>query len=61
MAKFRMTHLYLSNSKPEEFEEVNVPNWLTSKEFNWLWEGYVMKLPVGGSIDTDFRKIERIE
>lgn len=66
--KFRMTHRFLSNAPPEEFDEVTAPDWLTSAETvpnstmdtRWFWQDHVLTLPVGGSVDTDFRTIIRL-
>jgi hypothetical protein len=59
MKKFRMTH-HIFEESLEYFTEDTPPQWLTSREFKWFYEGYVLKLEVGKSIDTDFRKIERV-
>lgn len=66
--RFIMTHRYFKNLKPEEFDEQSAPNWLTSKntikgstmDCRWFWEDFVLSLPVGGEVYTDFRKIIRI-
>ena len=54
-----MTH-HIFEKSLEYFTEETPPQWLTSREFKWFYEGYVLKLEVGKSIDTDFRKIERV-
>jgi len=60
MKKFKMIHHIFENSL-EYFTDESPPKWLIDREFKWFYDGYVMKLEVGNSVDTDFRKIERIE
>lgn len=57
---FSMTHRFLSNAPEETFTEDNPPSWLLHKWFKWWYEGYVLALPVGQSIMSDFREITRI-
>jgi len=67
--KFRMTHKYLSKDIPEEFDKDSAPDWLTSAntikgstmDDRWFWNDHVLTLGIGESIDTDFRKITRLE
>ena len=69
--KFRMTHRVFKNSaaKPQEFTETTAPDWLTcakcipgsTADARWFFRDHVLTLPVGGSIDTDFQTITRIE
>ena len=62
-----MTHRFL-NTPPEEFDEDIAPDWLTScnstpgstMDGRWFWRDYVLTLPVGGQVETDFRTITRI-
>jgi hypothetical protein len=60
MKKFRMTH-HIFETYVLYFTEDSPPQWLTCREHNWFYEGHVLKLEIGKSIDTDFRKIERVE
>ena len=55
---FEMTHLFFSCE--ETFTEENPPQWLISSGFKWWYEGYVLKLEIGESIDSDSRRISRI-
>ena len=57
---FSMTHLYF-DSDPEVFDDTAPPAWLASKVFKWWFDDYVCKLPVGGSISSDFRLISRVK
>lgn len=64
--RFRMTHLVFGT--PDEFDEENAPDWLTSRhtiegstmDDGWFWREEVLTLPVGGKAETDFWVIERI-
>lgn len=65
--KFTMKHT-LSDAPPQEFDETNAPDWLTSKntrpgstaDMRWFWE-QILTMKVGESKTTDFRKITRIQ
>lgn len=67
MKRFSMKHRFLSK-QPEEFDESDAPDWLTScntipgstMDGRWFWNDHVLTLSVGGTIDTDFRIITRI-
>lgn len=67
--KFEMTHRHFTERSPETFTEETAPDWLTSKntvpgstmDNRWFWDDHVMRLSVGGSVDTEFRIITRIE
>lgn len=61
MKKFKMTHRFLIEAPPTEFDASSPPTWLVSKTYNWWYEGYVLKLDVGESIDSDFQTIKRAE
>jgi hypothetical protein len=64
---FEITHLVFDN-KPERFTEKTAPNWLTSCntrkgssiDGRAFWYDYVLKLDIGKSIETDYRKITRV-
>jgi len=50
-----------------EFTEETRPSWLnytgpkgSTMDNSWFWDGHVMKLEVGQSVDTDFQKITRL-
>ncbi len=66
--RFRMTHKIFPD-KVKEFDEAGAPDWLTSAnstrgstmDSRWFWTGHVLTLPVGGSVETDFQTITRIE
>jgi hypothetical protein len=64
--KFKMEHRIFKSV--EFFHENDAPTWLTSEnsipgstmDERWFWENHVLKLNVGQSILTDFRKITRM-
>jgi hypothetical protein len=66
--KFEMKHLDFLNDV-EIFTELDAPIWLTSEtttpgstmDDRWFWQKHVLTLKVGESVDTDFRKITRLE
>ena len=66
--KFSMTHRFF-DFPPEIFSEEDAPDWLTgvktvkgsTMDCRWFWEDHVKKLQINESIDTDFRRITRIE
>jgi hypothetical protein len=65
--KFKMTMLPGLGRTVEHFTEETAPWWLkeggragSTMCNRWFWNDYIMKLEVGGTIDTDFRRIERI-
>ena len=68
MKRFSMVTTWSDTSEPEEFDECDAPDWLTScktvkgstMDNRWWWTGHVLTLEVGESIDTDFRRITRI-
>ena len=65
---FELTHKYFKGAI-EYFTEEDAPDWLTSKntvkgstmDHRWFWTDHILTLEVGGSIETDFRKITRVE
>ena len=65
---FKLAHRYFKGAI-EHFTEDDAPDWLTSKntikgstmDHRWFWNDYVLTLEVGSSIETDFRKITRLE
>lgn len=66
--KFRMIHLIFYGGNPEIFTENTAPKWLregglkgSTMDNRWFWDEHVMTLRVGEHVDTDFRRIERIE
>lgn len=66
MKHFKVTHKIFGTVR--EFSEDDAPDWITSKntvrgstmDGRWFWEGYVLKMEVGGTLETDFQAIERI-
>lgn len=68
MKQFQMVHLIFKDDV-EHFSEITAPDWLTSAntvkgstmDDRWFWNEHVLTLQVGESINTDFRKITRIE
>ena len=60
MKTFNMSMLDNFGS-PETFTEHEPPWWLISKEFKWFFDSKVLTLKVGDFIDTDFRRITRIQ
>jgi len=58
--KFSMSHRFF-NTPPEIFDDTSIPDWLSSKAYKWWFDDHVCKLGVGESIDSDFRRITRIE
>lgn len=63
MKKFRMTHRILTANPPQEFCESTPPLWLAPKRKSerWFWDRHVLTLAVGEHVNTDFRRIERIQ
>lgn len=59
--KFKMAHLVFSKSPDEHFAEGAEPPWLIHRAYKWFYEAHVLTLAVGASIDTEFRKITRME
>lgn len=65
--KFSMQHQDFDTA-PVIFTEETAPKWLceggragSTIDNRWFWNGYVLTLKVGQSVDTDFRTITRIE
>lgn len=66
--EFSMRHLIFKKLLPEVFIEETAPKWLTSEDTvkgstmdkRWFWNDHVLKLRIGESINTDFRRITRI-
>jgi hypothetical protein len=66
--RFEMTSLDF-DVDPEVFTEIDAPNWLTgvntirgsTMDCRWFWENYVLALPIGGTVETDFQKITRMD
>jgi hypothetical protein len=67
--KFKMTHVFFTNSPAEIFTEDTAPTWLTCEnttkgstaDMRWFWENHILTLKVGESKETDFRIIKRIK
>lgn len=51
--------LYAAGNMPPGFLSCRAPG--STMDVSWFWDGYVLKLNVGESVNTDFRKITRIE
>ena len=58
MKVFETEHLFFGNK--DQFTEEAPPDYLLSKTFKWWYEGYILKLQVGQSIESDFHKFTRI-
>lgn len=58
--KFHMTHIFF-DSETVTFTKEDPPSWLLDNAYNWWYEGFVLKLDVGKSIESDFQKITRVE
>lgn len=66
MKHFKITHKVF-DTDPEYFTELNGPKWLSeggikgsTMDGRWFWNDYIMKLEIGSSIETDFRRITRL-
>lgn len=65
--KFKTTHVVFGCV--QEFSDTDAPSWITGEntiagstmDDRWFWTEHVLKLEVGGTIETDFHVIERIE
>ena len=65
--EFEMTHRY-GPADVEKFNVDNAPDWLkfggvegSTMCNRWFWNDHIMKLEIGKSIETDFRKITRVK
>lgn len=58
LKRFKFVNLF--HKVAEEFNENELPEWVTHKENKWFLDRHVMKLKVGDSIDTDFQRITRV-
>jgi hypothetical protein len=64
-----MTHRFFKKMPAEKFDESNAPDWLTgcktivgsTMDSRWFWQDHVLTLKIGESVDTEFRRIVRIE
>lgn len=70
MMRFKMVSLFWpEDSEAKTFTENDAPKWLTSEKTvkgstmddRWFWNGHVLTLEVGQSVETDFHKITRLE
>ncbi|AVO22963.1 hypothetical protein HWB57_gp126 [Erwinia phage vB_EamM-Bue1] len=65
--QFKITHLEFPEAKPEFVPGHRPPQYLANRapgstmDMSWFWDGKVLKLDVGESVETDFRKITRIK
>lgn len=57
----RVYSMYPASGYPDIFTENNPPPYYLSKDFKWWYEGYVLRLPVFGTIEDDFWTITRIK
>ena len=60
MKKFELTHRFFK-SEPEIFTDESPPRWFLNTAYKWWYTDHILKLKVGESIKSDFRKITRIE
>ena len=44
----------------EVFSENSMPSWMTSKDYKWFLDGFVLTLDVGKSVETDFHQRTRL-
>ena len=66
--QFEMTHNFFTDAEPERFTEHDAPDWLTSAnqtpggtmDNRWFWNGHVLTLAVGATVQTEFRTIKRV-
>lgn len=65
MKQFKKTHNVTNDV--EFFDEETAPNWLkfggvkdSTMCNRWFWNGRVITLEIGQTVDTDFSTIERI-
>lgn len=63
--RFKLTQEW--SKEPVLFTEDTAPTWLrdpssrgSTMDNMWFWEGHVMTLEVGQTVDTDFSTIERV-
>jgi hypothetical protein len=68
MKVFSVQHRIFDKSKPVVFTEKSAPDWLkahhrpgSTMDTGWFWEQRVLKLEVGDMIETDYRKVTRLE
>lgn len=57
--EFKLEHLFFKGDV-QYFTELNPPVWLVSLEYKWWYKSHVLKLELGESIDSDFRRITRV-
>lgn len=57
MKTFEAVHVL---GKVLTFDEATPPEWLTHKETLWFYNGHVLTLAVGASVETDFNTITRL-
>lgn len=68
MKRFKLTQEW--STEPMLFTEDTAPTWLrnpsklsrgSTMDNMWFWEGHVLTLEIGETVDTEFSTIERIE
>ncbi len=57
--RFKIEHLVFKNVL-QTFNEINAPEWMTHRDNHWWWEGYVLTLAIGDSIESDFHSVTRL-
>lgn len=55
---FSFRHLFFNSE--ETCIETEMPSWLTHRENKWFLDRHVLTLKVGEFVDTDFRRITRV-
>jgi hypothetical protein len=65
---FEMHHDIFKDQAPIVFTEDTAPAWLceggiagSTMDNRWFWNGHVLTLEVGQSVDTDFHRITRTQ
>lgn len=63
---FEMTHLFFTGSTTK-FTEKTAPKYLceggrkgSTMDNRWFWNSHILKLEVGGHVDTCFQRVKRI-
>jgi hypothetical protein len=67
MKQFEMTKTFFPEKGASCFSEHGAPKWLcegglkgSTMDNRWFWNGYVLALKVGETVETDFSIIKRV-
>jgi hypothetical protein len=55
---FSFQHLFFNSE--ETYTETEMPSWMTHRETQWFLDKHVLTLKVGEFVNTDFRRITRV-